>query len=56
MTHGVSQDKIEKIKNENSLGRMGTVEEVARFIYFLCSTDHISGQVFNLDSRILPTF
>jgi len=56
MTYGVSQDKVEKIKNENSLGRMGTVEEVARFIYFLCSTDHISGQVFNLDSRILPTF
>jgi len=56
MTQGVSQDKIEKIKNENSLGRMGTVEEVARFIYFLCSTDYISGQVFNLDSRILPTF
>lgn len=56
MTAHLKESQIEKIKSDNVLGRIGTLEEVAEFIYFLCSTQHISGQVFNLDSRILPTF
>lgn len=56
MTAGLSANQVEKIYRENVLGRIGTPEEVARFVHFLCTTEHISGQVFNLDSRILPTW
>ncbi len=55
MTSSFSAEQIRKIEEQNVLGRIGTLEEVARFVFFLCSTEHISGQVFNLDSRILPT-
>ena len=54
MTASFSAEQIQKIEEQNVLGRIGTLEEVARFVFFLCSTEHISGQVFNLDSRILP--
>lgn len=56
MTSRLSADQVEKIRRENVLGRIGTPEEVAKFVHFLCTTEHISGQVFNLDSRILPTW
>lgn len=56
MTAGISEAERESIRRENVLQRIGTAEEVARFVAFLCSTEHISGQVFNLDSRILPTW
>jgi 3-oxoacyl-[acyl-carrier protein] reductase len=36
----------------NVLGRLNSVEEVARFVVFLAGTENISGQVFALDSRI----
>lgn len=35
----------------HSLGRFNTVEDAARFIRLLTTFDHISGQVFQLDSR-----
>jgi 3-oxoacyl-[acyl-carrier protein] reductase len=35
----------------NRLGRMNAVEEVARFVVFLCGLQNVSGQVFQLDSR-----
>jgi 3-oxoacyl-[acyl-carrier protein] reductase len=38
----------------NALGRINHVAEVARFVAFLLSTENISGQVFQLDSRIAP--
>ena len=38
----------------NALGRINSLDEVARFIVFLASTKNISGQVFQLDSRIAP--
>jgi len=56
MSSKLSEAQREKIKQENVLGRVGNANEVARFIHFLSTTDHISGQVFNLDSRILPGF
>jgi NAD(P)-dependent dehydrogenase (short-subunit alcohol dehydrogenase family) len=34
------------------LGRLNTVEDAARFIAFLHTLNHVSGQVFQLDSRI----
>ena len=36
----------------NALGRPNSVEEVARFLAFLATTQNISGQCFQLDSRV----
>ncbi|WP_395753558.1 SDR family oxidoreductase [Prosthecobacter sp.] len=37
---------------QHALGRLNTPHEVARFIAFLHSMENISGQVFQLDSRV----
>lgn len=42
-----------KIVSHNALGRTSEAAEVADFIYHLSCMKHVSGQVFNLDSRIL---
>jgi 3-oxoacyl-[acyl-carrier protein] reductase len=42
-----------RILGENALGRTSTREEVAEFIYHLSLMQHVSGQAFNLDSRII---
>lgn len=36
----------------HALGRFNRVEEAARFVHFLSTTESISGQVFQLDSRV----
>ncbi|MEN3943698.1 SDR family oxidoreductase [Prosthecobacter sp. SYSU 5D2] len=41
-----------KIEAAHALGRLNTVEDAARFITFLHTMEHVSGQVFQLDSRI----
>lgn len=51
MTAGLSEDTKEAAKNRHQLGRFNTVEEASRFISFLATTEHVSGQVFQLDSR-----
>jgi 3-oxoacyl-[acyl-carrier protein] reductase len=43
----------ERIILENVLQKTSTIEEVSGFIYFLSNMESVSGQVFNLDSRIL---
>ena len=43
----------EGVLSENALGRTSTPAEVASFIYHLSLMQNVSGQVFNLDSRIL---
>jgi 3-oxoacyl-[acyl-carrier protein] reductase len=53
MGSSVSGAALDRIIEENSLGRSSTQEEVADFIYHLSLMQHVSGQVFNLDSRIL---
>ena len=46
-------DKLrEEIRAEHTLGRFNTTENAARAIAFLARLDNVSGQVFNLDSRI----
>jgi 3-oxoacyl-[acyl-carrier protein] reductase len=45
---------MEEFANANALKRINSVEEVARFIAFLVTTQNISGQVFQLDSRVAP--
>ena len=39
----------------NALGRLNEFDEVARFIVFLAGMKNVSGQVFSLDSRIVPS-
>ena len=53
MGNSVSSAVLDRIIEENALGRSSTQEEVADFIYYLSLMHHVSGQVFNLDSRIL---
>ena len=54
MTAKLPAEKMEEFTRANALGRINSVEEVARFIVFLAGTQNISGQVFQLDSRIAP--
>jgi 3-oxoacyl-[acyl-carrier protein] reductase len=51
MTRTVLDKHRSRILAQHSLGRLNTVEEAARFIIGLQSFEHVSGQVFQLDSR-----
>jgi 3-oxoacyl-[acyl-carrier protein] reductase len=52
MTMGLSQAEMQQFAQDNALGRINSLEEVARFVVFLAGTKNISGQLFQLDSRI----
>jgi 3-oxoacyl-[acyl-carrier protein] reductase len=52
MTAGLPDARREAVRAEHALGRFNTPENAARFIAFLAELDHVSGQVFALDSRI----
>lgn len=52
LTAGLSAARREEIRAEHALGRFNTVENAARFIAFLARLDHVSGQIFTLDSRL----
>jgi len=54
MTTGLSADELGRFAAANALGRINSLEEVARFTVFLAGTQNISGQLFQLDSRIAP--
>ena len=54
MTEGLAPEVMEEFARANALGRINDIAEVARFIAFLADTGNISGQVFQLDSRIAP--
>ncbi|MEW5768601.1 MAG: 3-oxoacyl-ACP reductase family protein [bacterium] len=43
---------IERVKKENCLGRLSEVNEIADFVCHLAQMNNVSGQIFNLDSRI----
>lgn len=49
----VSSTRLSKIVTRAVLGRTSDAAEVAEFIYHLSGMKNVSGQVFNLDSRIL---
>jgi 3-oxoacyl-[acyl-carrier protein] reductase len=53
MGRDLSSSVEDRIKKENVLGRSTSAEEVADFIYHLSLMKNVSGQVFNLDSRVL---
>ncbi len=56
MTGNLSPSARDQLVSANLLGTLNEPGEVARFATFLLSTRQISGQVFNLDSRIVPGF
>src|SRR6266540_5934936 len=49
----ISNDVHDRILKENVLGKASESPEVAEFIYHLSLMNNVSGQVFNLDSRIV---
>ena len=53
ITHRLNDAQLEKIKSNHLLNRFQTAEEVSRFIYHLAFMKNVSGQIFNLDSRIV---
>ena len=53
MGKAASERIVDKALEDNALGRTSTAAEVAAFIHYLSSMQNVSGQVFNLDSRIL---
>ncbi|MEZ0295531.1 MAG: SDR family NAD(P)-dependent oxidoreductase [Candidatus Methylacidiphilales bacterium] len=52
MNRHMPEAALRHVLAQHTLGRLNTVQEAARFIACLCSMQHVSGQVFQLDSRI----
>lgn len=52
MTRELTPEVVAKARESHTLGRFNTPEDAARFIVFLDTMAHISGQVFQLDSRV----
>lgn len=54
MTRHLLEDATfrESLSSTHALGRLNTPEDVARFIVFLQTMENVSGQVFQLDSRV----
>ena len=52
MTERLTDAQRDGLANANLLRRLNDLDEVCRFIEFLASTRNVSGQVFQLDSRI----
>jgi len=54
MTRSLSAEQLAALRETNLLRRLNDAGEVARFVVFLAGTQNISGQIFQLDSRINP--
>jgi 3-oxoacyl-[acyl-carrier protein] reductase len=54
MTRSLSPGQRESLIEANVLKRMNSLDEVARFMVFLAGMRNVSGQLFQLDSRIAP--
>lgn len=52
MTKGLDADTIEQLRGNHVLGRFNTPADAARFVAFLDTLPAVSGQVFQLDSRL----
>lgn len=50
----LSEEQLAAHAASNALGRLNELAEVARFVTFLAGMRNVSGQVFQLDSRIGP--
>ena len=54
MTAHLPEKRLAEIVADNFLGRPSDPDDVARFILFLTTLKNVSGQIFQLDSRIAP--
>jgi len=54
MTANLPAETRERLTRTNVLGRANTLAEVARFVAFLATLENVSGQIFQLDSRLAP--
>jgi 3-oxoacyl-[acyl-carrier protein] reductase len=54
LTAGLPPDALARFAAANALCRLNTLDEVARFVVFLAGMQNVSGQLFQLDSRIAP--
>ncbi|SKA86256.1 3-oxoacyl-[acyl-carrier protein] reductase [Prosthecobacter debontii] len=52
MTRDLLAKHRPEVESRHTLGRLNTAEDAARFIAFLHTLENVSGQVFQLDSRI----
>jgi len=52
MTARLDDAVVQEFTRANALGRLNSVAEVARFVVFLAAMQNVSGQLFQLDSRI----
>jgi len=52
MTAHLDDTAMQAFARANALGRLNSLNEVARFVVFLAAMRHVSGQLFQLDSRI----
>jgi 3-oxoacyl-[acyl-carrier protein] reductase len=52
MTAALTGEQMQNLTAENVLRRTSTLEEVASFTAFLAKMENVSGQIFQLDSRI----
>jgi 3-oxoacyl-[acyl-carrier protein] reductase len=52
MNRHLKEEDVTRHREDNVLGRFNTIENAARFIFFLANLDNVSGQIFTLDSRI----
>lgn len=54
MTASLPPEEVERARQAHVLGRFNTAQDVARFLECLDSLESVSGQVFQLDSRLRP--
>ena len=52
MTAKLTEAQRAEFATANALGRLNSIAEVARFIVFLAGMQNVSGQLFQLDSRV----
>ena len=52
ITAHLTEEQIAGYAASNALGRINSIEEVSRFIVFMAALRNVSGQIFQLDSRI----
>ncbi len=50
----LTEEQLAAHATANTLGRLNEIAEVARFVVFLAGMRNVSGQIFQLDSRITP--
>lgn len=53
MSDKIPSDQIDRVKAQHVLGRSTDAQELARFVVTLAETSTVSGQIFNVDSRLL---